>query len=134
MDRKLQLEMFDPLPCQEFALWKEQPGARQVLRRCYAVCAPYARRYRQSGIGVSVKLIWELVRDHIKQGRVRMRRRGMELGAWSGYTLNNNFTASLARHILEHRPEWSGLFDLREQWAGEKRSRKTRVIVVKRSA
>lgn len=129
-----QLDMFDPVPGQEFLAWKEQPGARQVLRRCYAVASRYAARYRRTGIGVSVKLIWELVRDHIKLGRMRLKARGVKLSQWSGYTLNNSFTASLARHMLDHHPEWTGLFDLRDQWAGRRRASKQRVIVIKRSA
>lgn len=99
-----------------FAIWKQQPGARQVLRHCYRRAAYYYRSdYRRHRLPVSVKLIWEEVRQQIKRGRLRMAARGMELKKWQGYRLNNNFTADLARHILENRPQWTGLFELRER-------------------
>lgn len=126
----VQPDLFDPLPCQEFEVWKGQPGAGHVLRECYRVTAGYAGESLRSGIPVSVKLVWELVRHRLKRVRGRASRLGVDLDRWGGYRLNNRFTASVARHILAHRPEWAGVFELREEWAGEARSKRDRVIVI----
>jgi len=98
-----------------FEYWKQQPGARQVLRRCYARAAYWSSRWRRTGIPISIKLIWEEVRQEIKEGRIRAKRRGVELKNYGGYRLNNNLTAPLARHIIEHKPEWAGMFETRER-------------------
>jgi hypothetical protein len=109
-----QSDLFAPTIEQKFAAWKEQPGARHVLRIAYIKTNPYAKRFLQSGRQVSMKLIWELMRDEITLIRDRFARRGIKLENHEGFSLNNIFTAHVARHILEHRPDWSGLFELRE--------------------
>ena len=101
------------------------------MAECYRVTARYAVRSKATGIPVSVKLIWELVRDHIKHVRHRGDRLHYNAPQWRGYTLNNSLTASIARHIMRHRPEFAGIFELRQEWGAEKREKKTRVIVFK---
>ena len=96
----------------------------------YALAARYAPEAIRTGIPVSAKLLCELVRHEIKHGRFRMKQRGISLSKWRGYTINNSLTASIARHIVARRPEWDGLFEFREEWAGKVRNRKQRVIVV----
>lgn len=100
---------------QQFAEWKEQPGAKQVLREVYRRTAPYAARYLRTGRRVSVSLIWELCRDHISIVHARCKERGIKLSKWQGFSLNNNFHGLIPRHIIEHRPDWDGLFELRER-------------------
>ena len=98
---------------EQFAAWKQQPGAGQILRQVYRFAAPYGRRYVATGRGVSIKLIWELARDHVPAVRKRAKAMGIALADWNGYTLNNDFTAYVARHIIDRRPEWAGMFELR---------------------
>lgn len=110
--QEVQTDCFGETPLQKFERWKELPGARHVLRKAYAISAHYAARYRRTHRRVSMKLIWELLRDHISA--VRSRSRAETLEQFEGYTLNNIFTPYMARHILAHKPEWAGMFELRE--------------------
>ena len=73
-----QLDMFDPRPAQEFLAWKSTPGAGHVLAECYRVTARYAPEAIRTGIPVSVKLVWELVRHRMKHVMTRARRLGMK--------------------------------------------------------
>lgn len=118
---------------QEFDAWAHTPGGRHVLKAVYATVAPYGNRFRASGRRVSIKLAWELVRDRIGYIRWRAKRRGIELKEWKGYSLNNDFTAYTARHIEAHRPEWAGMFELR-QVGKEKPKRQALVIPIKERA
>jgi len=109
--------MYEPndLPISnQFALWKNQIGSKHVLKHVFKVASRYGMRYIEKGQRVSVKLIWELVRDEIKIVRKRCKRRGIEIKQWEGYTLNNIFTPYIARHIISRRPEWDGMFELRD--------------------
>jgi len=53
-----------------------------------------------------------LLRDHVSH--VRAHAKPEVLAQFEGYTLNNIFTPYIARHILAHKPEWAGMFELRE--------------------
>lgn len=112
---KQQLEMFEPGVAKQFATWKATPGGRRVLQMAYAIAAGYARRYARSGRRVSMRLIWESLRDNVGHIRARLKAQGADLENWRGFRLNNNFHALTARHILDRRPEWAGLFELRER-------------------
>lgn len=103
-----QTDLFDPEIVQKFEAWKATPGGGKVLRIIYAITAGYARRFHKTGRRVSMKLIWEQVRDHLCYLRTRLQ-------PVDGYTLNNNFHSLVARHIVRHRPQWDGLFELRER-------------------
>ncbi len=107
-----QIDLIDETPLQKFERWKQTAGARHVLRKAYAIAAHYAARHRRTQRRVSMKLIWELLRDHISY--VRQRATPETLAHFEGYTLNNIFTPYVARHILAHKPEWAGVFELRE--------------------
>ena len=97
----------------QYLEWKKLPGSRQVLRQAYRFTSHYARAFRARGQQVSVKLIWELMRYHIKTVRRRAKAKGVKIQKWQGYTLNNNFTAYLARDIMAHRQDWLGIFEIR---------------------
>lgn len=109
-----QRELFDLTIEQRFEIWKDSHGGRHVLRIAYQIAAPYARRYQETGRQVSMKLIWELMRDRIDQICRRCARRGIRVRAFDGFALNNIFTAHVARHIMGHRAEWQGMFEIRE--------------------
>lgn len=111
----------DMMPfAQEFAEWKQTPGAGHVLRDLYRLAARYAARYAARRQRVSMKLLYELERDRIHGVRSRLRARGVKLGKWKGYALNNNLHAHIARHIVSRRPEWAGMFEERELGAKRK--------------
>lgn len=103
-----QTDLFDPEIVRKFEAWKATDGGGKVMRIIYALTAHYARRFHKTGRRCSMKLIWEQVRDHLCYLRTKLK-------PVDGYTLNNNFHALVARHILAHRPEWDGLFELRER-------------------
>jgi hypothetical protein len=110
--QEIQSDLLEETPLQKFERWKQTPGARHVLRKAYAIAAYYAARYRKTHRRVSMKLIWELLRDHVSH--VRTHAKPEVLAQFEGYTLNNIFTPYIARHILAHKPEWAGMFELRE--------------------
>ncbi len=103
----------DLSPADQWEIWKELQGSRHVLRQAYRFTSHYAQQYRRTGQRVSVKLIWELVRHHVKTVRARALRAGVDIKDWQGYKLNNIFTPYLARHIIDHRPDWDGMFEMR---------------------
>lgn len=113
MEMALQQGLFqeDLTMGQRFDEWKEKPGARRVLQIAYAICARYAKRHERTGRRVSMKLIWEILRDNV--AAVQSRRTHLKLEKVDGFALNNSFTAHVARHIIAHRPEWDGLFEMR---------------------
>ncbi|HRV30718.1 MAG TPA: hypothetical protein P5169_03335 [Kiritimatiellia bacterium] len=123
-----QRELFEPTIEQKFEAWKQTRGARHVLRIAYIVAAPYARRFLETGRRVSMKLIWELMRDEMDRIGRNLAKRGIRVRKFEGFALNNIFTAHVARHLVAHRPEWNGMFELRE--VNVPRT-KRRVIVVK---
>lgn len=101
----------------DFAEWKQQLGARHVLRDLHALAAVYYRDYRRFGLRVSMKYLYEIERYRVRSVRARLRRVGGDLDKWNGYRLNNDFTAMIARHIISRHPEWEGMFEFRERKA-----------------
>jgi hypothetical protein len=122
-----QRELFDLTTEQKFEVWKDSHGGRHVLRIAYAIAAPYAARYRRTGRKVSMKLIWELMRDRMDAIVARCARRGIRVRAFDGFALNNVFTAHVARHIMGHRTDWAGMFETREMGVVR---RKRKVVVI----
>lgn len=114
MSVTVQDDLFAPPLARQFDRWAHSPGGRQVLQIAYATAAPYARRFQRTGRRVSVRLVWEQMRDHLPFIKQRMLAKGIMLEKVNGFALNNNFHGYLARHIMSHRPEWAGLFELRE--------------------
>lgn len=110
---ELQPDLFGESIVQKFERWKGTPGGAYVLRLAYAVTAKYAARYARTGRRVSVRLVWETLRDNVHFIRARMVARGIMLEKVDGFALNDHFHAHVARHIMRHRPEWDGLFETR---------------------
>lgn len=81
----------------------------QLFRRAH----PYALRYLAGGAKVSIKLIWELVRQDLKEHRVRKINQGCPVEKVDGYALNNNFHSHAARFLVDRRPQWMGMFEER---------------------
>lgn len=91
----------------EFVGWKRLPGAGEIMRMYYAHGGYFYRRFLEKGQSVSVRLIEEMVRDDIRQGRAK----GVEL---AGYKLNSHLTKPILLHMLTEHPEWKPMFELRE--------------------
>jgi len=109
-----QPDFFTPELEKKFQVWADTPGGRQVLRIAYAITAKYAARYLRTGRRVSIRLIWETMRHHIVHIRTQLKAKGIRLHKVEGFALNDHFHAYVARHIMEHRKDWNGLFELRE--------------------
>ena len=120
--------MFIPAHEQAFNAWKDTPGGGMVLRACYRKAARYARRYKKYGKRVSIRLIWELVRDHLDQVKAEAKAAGRPLKKTNGYAMNDHFHAYARRHIEERRPDWKGMFTEKRS-VGKKRGGK-RVIII----
>ena len=120
--------LFDTLQAtaigQAFGEWKQLEGAGHVIAQFYRKAAGFYHRYKRRGVGVSQRLIEELVRDDIRRNEAR----GV---IWEGYTLNSHFTAHIVRHMLAEHPEWRSMFELRE--IGKPRV-KRRIIIEERKA
>ena len=117
----VQLPLFPPIPmslADRADAWMHSPGGRHVMRDFYALAARYARDWRSTGIPVSVKLLFEVERHRIKCVTARALRRGLTIKDEYGYTLNNSYTAHVARHIMARRTDWIGMFEVRELRSG----------------
>jgi hypothetical protein len=101
----------DELPyAQQFEEWKDSAGGAWILERCYKRAAYFARVYKETGQKVSVRLLWELVR-YFDLKKVRALH---DVKKVDGYAMNDHFHAHAARHIYARRPDWRGMFELRE--------------------
>ena len=116
---------------QAFAIWKERPGAKHVLRDAYRLTASYVPQWRKTGIPVSATLVFELLRHRLKHVHSRAIAREVKTASLDGYTLGNCLRPYLARHILAHKPEWKGLFETRA--VGMERSKKRVIIIESKS-
>lgn len=101
----------------DFAEWKQQFGSRHVLRDLHAMAAGFYRDYQRYGLRVSMKYLYEIERHRVRTVRKRLQHMGGDLHKWNGYRLNNDFTALIARHIIDKHPEWDGMFEFRERRA-----------------
>lgn len=90
-------------------------GGNHVLKDMYRKAAPYASRFLRTGRRVSVRLLWEIERDQITEVRRRLKAKNVDLKKWNTYALNNNFHALVAKHIISHRPDWAGMFEIRDR-------------------
>ena len=84
------------------------------MRDIYALAAKYVPRWRRTGIPVSVAMLWETERQRIKEVSARAIRMGYRIKDEYGYTLNNSYRAYVARHVMDRRRDWAGLFEIRE--------------------
>ena len=110
----IQHDAFDPGIDQMFEAWRQTPGGKHVLRHAYRITAPYAARYKRTGRRVSVRLIWETLRDRISWIQAGLANRGIEVKKINGFRLNDHLHSRVARHIVSHRPDWGGLFEFRK--------------------
>jgi hypothetical protein len=124
---KGQLDLFQPGLADQFEKWKRTPGGAFVLNQAYRLAAGQAARFQRAGQPGSIALIWEQLRYRFDWIRLCAGRKGVSLDKWGGYRLNNNLRAYIARHVMERRPEWAGLFALRA--VGQVRN-KRRVVVI----
>ena len=124
----LQDDLFEQTIAQRFAAWKATPGGGQILRRMYEITAGYYAEFQRYGTRVSQRLIWERIRHRLNLIEARLRKAGRRLEKERGYCLNDHFTAYAVRHMVEHRPEWSAMFELRE--IGKPRNQR-KVLVIK---
>lgn len=123
----IQQDMWSPTAEQRFRAWTQTPGGRAMLHRAYRVTAGFAKRFLRTGQTVSIDYVWHILRYRLAGILGELKRRGVTLPPEAGYRLNNDFTAYLARHIVAHRPEWQGLFELREV-GRERAARKITVV------
>ena len=107
------INAIEPSLAERAERWMHSPGGRHVMRDLYALAAKYARDWRRTGIPISMKLLYELERHRIKCVTARALRRGFKIKDEYGYTLNNSYTAYIARHIMDRREDWDGLFETR---------------------
>ena len=98
----------------EFDEWKDTPGGKRIMQDLYVLANQYARVWRRTFIPVSMKLLYEVERHRIKCVTARAQSFGIKLGKHYHYTLDNNFTSYIARHIMAHRRDLDGLFEVRE--------------------
>jgi len=129
-----QLTLFKESKYERFLIWKNTPGASHVLREIEREAETYATRYKQTGTQVSIKLIFEIVRDRLKVRQRRARRLGVQLTAWGGYKLNNSLSAPLARFIVEQHPDRAGMFEFRESPGQSKRPKFAVIVEGRRDA
>lgn len=127
-----QPSLFPPALAEEFAVWKETPGGRFILQQAYRLAAGQADKWRRFGQVGSIALVWEQLRYRFAWIRCCAARKGVSLEKWGGYELNNNHRPYLARHIMEHRPDWAGLFETRE--VGKVRKKRTVLVIEERIA
>ena len=121
---------FEGMPfthAQQFAVWKEKPGAKYVLRDFYRLTASYVKDWQKTGIPVSATLVFELLRYRMQHVYSRAERMKVSDAKLDGYSLPNSIRPYVARHYMEHKPEHKGLFEIRA--VGMERSKK-RVIVI----
>jgi len=110
----IQQDFFDPASAQKFEAWKLTNGGRQLLNWIYRDAAQFAARYLRTGQRVSMDYLYHRQRDRLRAIQLRLARSGCALPKVGGYRLNDHFTAYIARHIMDRRPDWQGMFETRE--------------------
>ena len=124
---ELQLELNGDTKAQAFEAWKTSRGGAQIMRMIYADAAQFAARWQRTNQRVSADYLYHRIRDRLRAIQVRLAKRGSALPKVGGYRLNDHFTAYISRHIVQHRPDWAGMFEQREM-NKPKRVVKTTVI------
>lgn len=127
-----QPSLFPLALAEQFAAWKETPGGRFILQQAYRLAAGQAEKFVRHGQRGSIRLVWEQLRYRLAWIRACARRKQVSLEKWGGYQLNDHFHAYVARHIVEHRPEWAGMFELRE--VGKVRKKRTVLVIEEKIA
>lgn len=122
-------DFLDPTPAQDADQWMHSPGGRHVMKDLYAIAASFVSDWKRYGIPVSVDYVCGIERHRIKCVRAWLQKRGHTAPRSHGYTINNTYTASIARHIMAHRPDWEGIFEKRE--LHDKNEKPKRAVFVK---
>jgi len=107
-------ESFDRI-AEGFHEWKHTPSGRHILDDLYRMAAGCVRDWKRFGIKCGTKYLFEMERRRIRTVRKRLRAQGADLEKWNGYALNNDFSSLVARHMIERRPAWEGMFELRKR-------------------
>lgn len=115
-----------------FLAWKETPGGRQILRFAFQEAARFAARFQRTGQRVSMDYIMHILRDRIGKIQTHLAKRDIALPKEGGYRINDHFSAHIARHIMDRRRDWDGLFEKRK--LGAKRMVARRKITVEEYA
>lgn len=102
------------------AIRMEQFAAREV-----PVPVPMSA---DEGAAQAAVLRWRAEYDLALPAR-KLKARGNDLQRERGFWLNDHFTAHAVRHMIQHRPEWDGIFELRELDVSRGK-RKVRVVVI----
>ena len=98
---------------QEFNEWVATKYGGHIMRLIYRLAVPYGERYLKTGRRVSMKLIFELIRDRLPWIRAALVKRGITPTKDRGFALNNVYSAYAARHVETHRKEFAGMFEKR---------------------
>lgn len=122
----IQDDLFERTIAQRFEVWKSTKGGAHLLRHYYRLTAGYAERFKRTGRGVSQRLVWELLRYRLEWIKPALQKKGIAVTKENGFWLNDHMTAHAARHVISRRPDWNGLFQLREIGI----TRKKRKIIV----
>ena len=125
-----QYDLFAAIPQQQFEAWRQLPGAKHVLKDAFRITASYVPQWKKSGISVSFALIAELIRHRVKHVHSRAVAREIKAASMDGFSMNNSLSASVARFIMERRPEWVGIFQTRELGSTNK-PRRCVVVAIK---
>ena len=97
----------------QYAEWSKLKGARHVKKHFYATTAAFVAEWKRTGVQVSSRLIAELVRHQLKHRLTRAERMDIKTSKWDGYSLNNILTPTLARRVMEEKPDWADIFETR---------------------
>jgi len=127
-----QLSLFGETTWQAFQQWKQKDGARHVLQDMHRMASRYARRFLRTGQRVSIRLLWEVERDRIREVRMRLKKASAALSKWRGYTLNNNRHCQVSRRTIDRHPDWDGMFEKRE--TGKRKPTRAVVVPIRQKA
>ena len=120
-------ELFQPSIAQRFEAWKATRGGAFCLCKLHAITAGYYARWRRTGVKPCTALVWNQVRYNLDEVRAKLAAKGQRLRRERGFWLNDNFSSRAVRLMIEHRPEWAILFELR---AIDKVRSKRKVVVI----
>ena len=102
----MQLDLFGKTANQMFDKWVHTSGGRWIANHCIR----YAYQFNREGKKRSIKLIWELVREDLRDYREELNQKGIKITKTDGYAMSNSFTAHMARFIEDREPKLKGYF------------------------
>ena len=105
-------EGFDRI-AEGFEEWRQTKSGKHILADLYRIAGGCFREWERHKVRCSSKYLFEVERRRIRIVRKRLKAQGADLEKWNGYALNNDHSSLVARHMIEHRPAWEGMFELR---------------------